>query len=291
MDQNECILVLDVGGTTTSCAVVDSGLQIVGDVGVVDSEDSLPEQALMSKFSNVIKDLSDIAASHGLLVAAVSLGMPYPFDYEQGISYMQHKFKKLYGVNVRERLGKVHAFPMYFLNDADAFGYGVFYKHFISPPERLIAITLGTGVGSAQFERGELVDLEVWKIPHREGILEDYISAKVIAMLYRESTGTHKSAKEIADLAADGDKVARDVYGQFGKNLGAGLADTVGRLHPETFVFGGSITGSFPLFGSIAEKAYWRATGQKGVTFRPVEDPYLALRGAAAFARSRLVMA
>lgn len=30
----------------------------------------------------------------------LSLGMPNPFDYEQGISYMEHKYPSLYGVSL-----------------------------------------------------------------------------------------------------------------------------------------------------------------------------------------------
>lgn len=111
---------------------------------------------------------------------------------------MEHKFQAIRGFKLQSWLVSRYDFPFFFLNDADAFGYGVHGKVYETPPERLVAITLGTGVG---FVRGTLQELEIWNKPYRHGILEDAVSARTIVGRYRELTHEDCSVKEQAERA------------------------------------------------------------------------------------------
>lgn len=288
MPSGETILAVDVGGTNIESALVSDGLNIVGEVHTVKSQNQLPKEKLIEKFSGIIQHFVDLEGKGQPDIAAVSLAFPGPFDYKNGISHMDHKFASLSGVNLRQIL-EASGRPVYFLNDADAFGLGVARKEFADPPERLAGITLGTGLGAARLDHGELApDFELWNVPYKGGILEDYISAKAITRAYEELTGNIETPKDIAKSALSSDKTAQDVYEDFGKELGEGLAIAVGELNPDYVIFGGGISQSFKLFGTEAEREYRRLAGPNSTEFRAAK-PHLPLYGAAAFALSQLV--
>ena len=57
--------------------------------------------------------------------------MPNPFDYDRGISHMQHKYQLLYGLELRPKLApllRVEPARVHFLNDAAAFLTGELHQ-------------------------------------------------------------------------------------------------------------------------------------------------------------------
>ena len=114
---------------------------------------------------------------------------------------MSGKFEALYGVDVRGgavgRVARALPAPIIFLNDADAFLWGEWLFGAAAGHDRCVAITLGTGIGSAFIADGELrhdgpgvppegrVDL----LRIAGLALEDVVSARAIEKAYRERTG------------------------------------------------------------------------------------------------------
>jgi glucokinase len=82
-------------------------------------------------------------------LAGIAVAVPGPFDYSNGVSWLQHKFASWFGINVRRHLAirfGVDEKDILFLNDADAFLFGELRDSFAP---RAAGITLGTGVGDA----------------------------------------------------------------------------------------------------------------------------------------------
>ena len=70
---------------------------------------------------------------------------------------------------------------------------------------------------------------------------------------YKSITGKDISGvKELADLAAT-DKVVRDLFTEFGDNLGLFLAPWLKRFGAEILVIGGNISHAYSLFGDVFE--------------------------------------
>jgi glucokinase len=283
------ILAIDVGGTTIGSAVIDTGLNLMGAVVVTESSNNKPRAEVIADFKRLISTLQKQARVHDLSVKTCSIAMPNPFDYDNGVSYMKHKFVDLHGVNLKTTLSADYPFPIMFLNDADAFGYGASRKLYSVVPTRLVSITLGTGIGSSFFNNGRLADVEIWETPYKDGILEDYISTRALGRHYTERTGDHRAVKEMADLANAGDSIAMASFKHFGDELGEGLAVAVGALEPDTIVFGGAISKASSLFRAEAEITYQRATGTK-TTFNFTSEEHFAVYGAAAFAIEQLAL-
>ncbi len=89
------------------------------------------------------------------------VAVPGPFDYEHGIGLFAGvaKFEALYGVDVGAALAAGlpgPPGPIVFLNDADAFLWGEWLFGVAAGHDRCVAITLGTGIGSAFVADGRL---------------------------------------------------------------------------------------------------------------------------------------
>jgi len=259
----------DIGGSHITCAAVDlESFKVIRDTiteKAVDNKASAGEitgvwsQAL----SNAIKKAG------GSNVTGIGFGMPGPFDYVKGISYIKGvaKYENLYGCNVKnsitENLGFSKDFPVRFMNDVSAFAVGEALVGKTSKVKRSMAITLGTGFGSAFIDnRIPVVDGPevpklgcVYYLPYGENIADDYFSTRWFIGSYKKITGRELSGvKEMAGLAAK-DKLIRDLFTQFGNNLGAFLAPWLKKFRAELVVVGGNISFAYNLFGDLFEKS------------------------------------
>ena len=199
---------------------------------------------------------------HGGVLGA-SLAMPGPFDYEAGVSWMQHKLAYLYGFDLRGALARHFAWAaakIRFLNDAAAYVNGEMAAGAARGVDRVVGITLGTGVGSAFGVGGHVVREgrgvppggEIWNVPYQNGIVEDQISTRALQKSYRERTGQEREVVAIAGLAAT-ESVAAEVFAEFGRNLGVALRTVLAGFGPQVIVLGGGIARSAHLFLPAAQ--------------------------------------
>ena len=253
------VLVYDVGGSHISAAVFDREHCTVQ--GVVTQ--GYPAEQSIETFLNVLQSLATRAAQGQADIAGVSIAMPGPFDYEHGVSWMQHKLPYLYGFDLRRalaaRLGKVDA-QVRFLNDGAAYLLGEISAGAAQGVSRAVAITLGTGVGSAFAVDGHVIREgtgvppggEIWNLPYEGGILEDQISTRAIRQSYQSRTGEDRDVAAIAASAAQ-DAVAAEVFTDFGRTMGAALRTVLAAFGPQVIVLGGGISRSAQLFLPAAQ--------------------------------------
>ncbi len=250
------ILVFDVGGSHASAALASNGSLKAMSSSLVNSEGS-PEE-IMGAFENLGNEaLTQCGLKHADL-SGVSLGFPNPFDYEAGISYMEHKYGSLYGYNIRADLAKrfgLGSSCVTFVNDASAYLLGELHFGAAVGISRVIGITLGTGVGSAFAVSGRIItqgegvpnDGFLWNIPYKGRILEDFVSTRGIRALYKELGGDDLEVREIASRAAT-EACAKKTMQRFGEILGEALHTTCTDFRPEAIVLGGAISRSAHLF-------------------------------------------
>jgi glucokinase len=253
------VLVYDVGGSHISAAVFDREDRTVQ--GVVTQ--GYPAEQNIDTFLNVLHSLATRAAQGQTDIPGVSIAMPGPFDYEHGVSWMQHKLPYLYGFDLRRalaaRLGKVDA-QVRFLNDGAAYLLGEISAGAAQGVSRVVAITLGTGVGSAFAVDGHVIQEgtgvppggEIWNLPYEGGILEDQISTRAIRQTYQLRTGEDREVAAIAASAAK-DAIAAEVFSDFGRTMGAALRTVLAAFAPQVIVLGGGISRSAHLFLPAAQ--------------------------------------
>lgn len=201
-----------------------------------------------------------IAHSSVPTVAHIGFAMPGPFDYKTGLALFKgnDKFDSLYNVSIPTEfsayLKGVETTNFRFLNDATAFGVGVSAMGKARGYSKVLAITLGTGFGSAFIKDGiPLVHSDevpkggcLWDKPFKDSIGDDYFSTRWCLKRYGEITGRKaEGVKEIADRD-DGD--TRMLFGEFASNMAEFLIPFLVEFKPDLIVLGGNISKAHQLF-------------------------------------------
>jgi glucokinase len=251
--------VLEIGGTHVTAALVevDAGIVVAGTLRRAALDPSGGASELLGAI---------IACGRGLAVLTGqrwAVAIPGPFDYERGIGLFADvgKFEALNGVDVGNALASGLPGPpgsIMFLNDADAFLWGEWLFGAAVGHKRCVAITLGTGIGSAFIADGDLrhdgpgvppqgrVDLlRIAGLP-----LEDVVSARAIEKAYHARTGVVPSGTAyVARQARAGDPAAAAVLQEAFEQLGTALRPWVEEFGAGVLVIGGAMTGSWDLIG------------------------------------------
>ena len=202
--------------------------------------------------------------SGNIELCGIGFAMPGPFNYPEGIALFSgvNKFDTLYGINIRQRLADMldlpASLPIRFLNDATCFAIGETWLGEASRHARVIAITLGTGFGSAFMQQGtpvssgESVPTNGWvyHLPFGDSIADDNFSTRWFIKRYMEITGIQaRGAKSIAE-AIGKDPAAQQVFDEFGMNLGRFMLPLIKRFGTTCLVIGGSIAQSYNHFST-----------------------------------------
>lgn len=252
------LLVFDVGGSHVTGALCNA------EALRLSARESVPLDAHGTEddFYTAIHSLSSqILRNQEMEVGNIdgmSFAFPGPFDYEEGISLVKHKFAALYGKSLRTALASrfgLQPAQIQFVNDADAFLLGELSQLPHAREGKTIGITLGTGVGSAFAIDGKIVHRgpgvplqgEIWNLPWSGGILEDAISTRAIQSAYEKRTRQQRSVREIAERSHS-DTDAATVLKNFGTTLGDALRAVAAPFQPKTIIFGGAISRSAELF-------------------------------------------
>jgi glucokinase len=120
-----------------------------------------------------------------------------------------------------------------------------------------MAVTLGTGLGACFIDKGvsivsgELVpaDGEIYNIPYKDGIAEDYVSARGLLSAYKNLTGKNlNNGLELFNLAVAEDKVAIKVFEAMGENLAEVAIPWLEKFEADSFIIGGKIANASEFF-------------------------------------------
>lgn len=253
----------DIGGSHIYCAAIDLTTHRLlpgsGYSEAIDNKAGAPE--ILDGWAKALHNtLSGFDVSQ---IAGIGFAMPGPFDYANGIGRFKgvDKFESLYGVNVSESLRtRLHfsadvAFR--YINDATAFAIAEAWVGKASAYHNVLALTLGTGFGSAFIHNGiPVTEGEtvpqfggVWHLPYKDATADDYFSTRWFLKNYLLKTGkTVAGVKEISD-AAQSEPAARDLFVEYGSGMGHFLAPWIRKFNAGVIVIGGNITGAFNLFG------------------------------------------
>ncbi|MFH6961955.1 ROK family protein [Flavobacterium plurextorum] len=254
---------LDIGGTHITAAIID-----IVDMKVMDFslhkeyfDSNMPVEEVMTIWEKAIRTSfknSKVEKTSGLAVC-----MPGPFDYTNGICWIkdQSKYEHFYGLNVRDlfqdKLDLSSDFPILFENDAVCFGKGEVFKDSENLSKKVMAITLGTGLGACFIDKGESISTgisvpkegEIYDLPYKEGIAEDYVSVRGLLAGYFALSGKKvNNGLELFNLAETGDEMAVKVFEQMGQDLAAIVLPWLEKFGADSFIIGGKIANASEFF-------------------------------------------
>jgi glucokinase len=247
---NGIILSFDLGGSHVAAMAVSLSDPFNGAIKSLPLDEGGSATYLFDRFEEVGRSvLSALNFSSDL--AGIAVAVPGPFDYSNGVSWLQHKFASWYGISIRRHLAirfGIEEKDVLFLNDADAFLLGELRESFAP---RAIGITLGTGIGAAFAIDGRSVpatkilpnNCDLHLLPWKGSTVEEFISTRGIMRLHEDRKGPYRSVKEIA-ASSSVDVIAADTMSAFGQELGLVIETYLLPFAPNAIFLGGSISRS-----------------------------------------------
>ena len=257
-----------MGGTHSCAAVVDLD---TGEIAGSPCEAPLDSKAGADEIVSALSDniVRAVKSSGVESVEGAGLAFPGPFDYVHGVSVVQGvgKYERIYGLDVAtslfSRLKGLGIGEFRFVNDASAFALGECASGAAKGRSRVVAITLGTGVGSGFVSDGRLVESGdevpafgwVYHLPFEGGIVDEAFSTRWICGRYASVTGIEVTgAKEVADRCAAGEEAAVRLFKEYGERFAEFVVPVLDRFKADMLVLGGNIARAYGYFGEELEK-------------------------------------
>ena len=277
------VIALDVGGSSVKSGLVKSD-------GLVDFVCHTPINSQASKekvlrvFAEIIQTVLPKVNPNEFL--GIAIGFPGPFDYKNGLCLIQgqSKYDNLYRMNIRDELSKLLDFkkPILFCNDAKAaitgeanYGAG---KDF----DRVMGITLGTGLGAGFIVNGVSVytgqgiplNAELFLFEFNGKRADDLFSTRGLIERFRQSGFHYSNIAEATKDIQHGHTFLIEVFREFGKDLGRFLRPFVDDFGADVLIVLGGIAGALNYFRSKLED-------QLDIPVQPGKIQDAALLGAA----------
>jgi glucokinase len=272
---------LDIGGTHVTAGRVHTQSATVDPGSLV--RVAFPPAGEPALLERIVEAAAAVATPE---VRRLGVAAPGPFDYDAGICRISHKLPGLYGVNLRRELGAAldltSGNAISFLNDAEAFLLGEWWAGAARDHVRAVGITLGTGLGSAFLERGQIVRSgprvpaggELYRLAFRGAPVEETISRRALIARYHASSAGRTDVEQIASSEGRtdveqiatrgraGEGRARLVFQELAADLAEFLGPPLEAFAPTCLVVGGSIARAWELLEPVLE--------QRLAAFRPL---------------------
>lgn len=260
---------VDLGGTNIAVGVVDDEFRIIGK-GKVKTNSPRPAEEI---FDDIAKACFMAVEDAGLTmddIASVGVGTPGSVNQDNGtiefsnnLGFHNVPAKKM----LEERLGKTCSFE----NDANAAALGEAYAGAGKGEKNLIAVTLGTGVGSGIILDGKVLsgsNFAGGEIGHtvitvgglqcncgRCGCWEKYASASALVEQTKDKMLNNKDSLMWAEVDSiddvdgrtafnamyKGDKAATEVVDTYINYVAVGITNIVNIFQPDVICIGGGI--------------------------------------------------
>lgn len=261
---------VDLGGTNIAVGVVDDAYRIISR-HTVKTRAPRPAPEIADDIALCAQQALSQAALPWEQVAWVGIGSPGTVDPAAGVVEFANNLQ-FFDQPLRELVQQRLQRPVYLENDANAAAYGEALAGAAAGKKDVVAITLGTGVGS-----GILVDGRIYsgfryaggELGHcgmvygglpcscgRRGCAEMYCSATALIRQTREAMEKNPSSRmwELAPTLEQvngrtafegmrlGDLAAQQVVAQYLDYLGYLVTDVANLLEPEVILIGGGIS-------------------------------------------------
>ncbi|HEM6020401.1 ROK family glucokinase [Streptococcus suis] len=276
------IIGIDLGGTSVKLAILTTE-------GEIQEKWSIKTN-ILDDGSHIVPDIIDSIQhrfeTHGLTkddFLGVGMGSPGVVDSEAGTVIGAYNLNWKTLQLVKEQFESALGLPFFIDNDANVAALGEQWVGAGNNNPNVVFMTLGTGVGGGVIAAGNLIrgikgaggelghitvdfDEPFACTCGKKGCLETVASATGIVNLSRRyadqyagdaklkqmiDDGQDVTAKDVFDLAKEGDDLALIVYRHFSEYLGVACANIAAVLNPAYIVLGGGVSaaGDFLLDG------------------------------------------
>jgi glucokinase len=297
---------VDIGGTNIELTVLGAGGRVMAHRSIPCDARKGPEDA----FSRIASSLSPLLGGKSRLLAAgvACAGLVDPVKGKLNSSPNLPAWANV----PLSRIAHEHLHVRTVVdNDANAAGYGEYYRGCGRGRGTLVCITLGTGVGGSVVTDGRLLrgsrnfagevgHMTICETGPRchcgnRGCLEAYVGAYALLREARRKLSRHRSRylsrwvaegcvltpKLIAEAASLGDRTARDVFGEAGAHLGTAIASLINIFNPDVVAVAGGVAKGFHLMRPRVDEEIRKRAFPESVRVARIARARLGTRAAA----------
>jgi glucokinase len=268
---------IDFGGTATR-VVVRRGDSTVGEATVTTSEfgEGLPAERVRNLWAVVER-----VVPKDVTISSVGVAASGPIDLRSGVINNEDTLKWFSGFSIVDHLKRLVNVPVAIENDAMAAAIGEYHYGAGRGAERLLLLTLGTGIGVALLEKGfpfRQVDgqhPEAGHIPIFDNAIACYCG---LTGCWEQSASRLALERELASHYVDvvtpievmklalaharsGDRTIQEIFTEYGRKLGRGIAVLHTVYGPSVTVIGGSVANNLDLFRLGIDESLAQASG------------------------------
>ena len=270
MSADECVIGIDIGGTTTTFGFVDRCGAVICEATVA-TEAEQPAEVLVGRLCDAIEGMSS-ARKLSAGITAMGIGAPNA-NYYTGTVDNPVNLNWGATTNLVELFRRRFDLPIAITNDANAAAIGELLFGAARGMKHAVVITLGTGLGSGIIVNGELVygaDGCAGEIGHtmvdplgrycacgNRGCLETYVSATGLCRTLfellaercepsplRDISFNQLTSKKVYEAARGGDGIALAAFDATARTLAIKLADAVAHTRPEAIFLSGGLAAA-----------------------------------------------
>jgi len=248
---------LDVGGTFIKYQLINDKMESVSSVSMQPVRSLGNREEILDAFRQVVQNIMNVSNDSGETLSGICISICGPMDYANGIFLMtEDKYAAVYGINLKDEIRNMISadIPVSTVHDVQAFLRGSSVCDPSLRTGKIMAITLGTGIGSAFMKDNEIQSPADGIIPDKalgrhkfdsDQKVENIIGGEALRLSYQNGK---YSVKEIAQRACAGDGDALAVFKRLGSVLGKAAFHFTSRFEPDKIILGGQIAQSSELF-------------------------------------------
>ncbi len=253
---------VDLGGTNLRAAAISPSAEILERITGSTNLDA-GREAVLNDIVESIQALKERLGPNGLI--GVGIGVAGFIDMRRGVIVGSNNLPELEGVPILEEIEQRLGARVFLENDANAAALGEKWAGAGKDVDDLALLTLGTGIGGGIIYQGRVMHGFVGMagevghmmvVPNgnpcgcgNHGCLEKHASARAVeGMAYMIGLGENLTARDVFDLAEQGNELARRVFRRMGVALGIALATLVNLFNFPLYLLGGGVLGAWKYF-------------------------------------------
>ena len=310
---------VDIGGTNLRVGLVpfEGGVP-----AVVRQERTLPGRGPADVVARVADMLRDAAGEVGRgAVAGIGVGCPGPLDRDAGV-VLETPNLGWRNVPLRDMVAEAAGLPVTLDNDANCAAYGEWWRGAGRGAERLIGLTLGTGIGGGIVFGGEIyrgASDAAGEVGHMSidydgrlcacgsrGCVEAYasgpgIAARAVEGLAEEADSrlaaiarngsARVTARLVCEAAVAGDEYASRILTETACILAVAVSNLINLFNPDAVVIAGGVTAAgdrlfAPLRDEVRRRAFTSAVAACRIVPAQLPDTAGMIGAAGVFKRA-----
>jgi glucokinase len=252
--KKKIIIGVDIGGTGIKAGAINPEGEIIGEPVTVDTGGDDQSEKIFKRITDSIDKVIQKSGVGPSDIKGIGLGVTGPLDNNTGTILECPQLPTMHFYPLRDKILAKFELPVFMDNDANALLLGESIWGAGKDFGITLGYTLGTGLGCAIVIDNKLFSGtnglagEIWPSPYKDGSIEDIVSGRGVSSIYHSLSKQWKTAKEISELARDGDANAIETWNIFGEALGISIAWGINMIDPGIVIIGGSISNSMDLF-------------------------------------------